>query len=471
MPQLVIGSPTVDAHSCSSVTDLASKMETILTAMGDPALDPGDGSGIPVEQPYIIRVCLDENTNFVNGQAAGRVTDSEGNIVEGLAPVTISDPTGGALEGMGAGECFAFIASVDTITNPDGTTTTVIEVVIGGGDTGGGDSGTSGGSAVAEFEIIGDDPFLYEDTDVQARPVSTGGTFLDTAAPVTLYDYDEKWTGLPAYNGINDTDERGYRFIAQKFYEDPGGGNERWKIISGEYPAPTLILRSTFDAGKYVVELDEPLGMSAPLGRMPLKDDDPNFDIEAFDPLGFTDGTADSIYTATWAADRQGYVITSKKQQSTSNEIGIATDPIKKMEAIVGENELILGAKERVNLVDFERIESGYIIPTTKLDSFSSGTTRTALAINLSSTEIRASPTEPIVLSGFVRYITNDDGDTEEVFIITNVTDLRCLPGFAIGIEPPGEDDGHLQIPYHPGGKREFQLDSEQCFREEIETN
>jgi len=76
-------------------------------------------------------------------------------------------------------------------------------------------------------------------------------------------------------------------------------------------------------------------------------------------------------------------------------------------------------------------------------------------AYNFSKTTIRASSTEPVLVTG----ITKKIGDSE-VFVITNVMDFRALPGYAEGTAAVVAD---TQIPHHIGGSEDFKLDAEEC--------
>jgi len=82
----------------------------------------------------------------------------------------------------------------------------------------------------------------------------------------------------------------------------------------------------------------------------------------------------------------------------------------------------------------------------------------TRAPINHSKTIIRASPGEPILVSGVL-----ERRDDKEVFVISSVMDLRALPGFAVGTAPTTGDDALLQIPFHSGGAEDFKLDSADC--------
>lgn len=87
-------------------------------------------------------------------------------------------------------------------------------------------------------------------------------------------------------------------------------------------------------------------------------------------------------------------------------------------------------------------------------------------AINCSGTDIRASQEQPVLVSGFQYTVTTDGGQKEIWFVITNVFDLRSLPGFAVGEAPTGVDDPNLQIPYHSGGSEKFEMESGPCEEE-----
>lgn len=81
--------------------------------------------------------------------------------------------------------------------------------------------------------------------------------------------------------------------------------------------------------------------------------------------------------------------------------------------------------------------------------------------VNRSKTDIRASASEPILVTGYEQVIVQ--GSTYRLFIITDVMDFRALPGFEVGTAPTGDDDPDLQIPYHSGGENHFKLDSQDC--------
>lgn len=87
--------------------------------------------------------------------------------------------------------------------------------------------------------------------------------------------------------------------------------------------------------------------------------------------------------------------------------------------------------------------------------------------VNISGTDIRASEAEPVVGAGYVQDIAQEDTDGDlvkhRVFFVTNVMDMRALPGFLEGTATTGDDDPDLQIPYHEGGATDFKLSSEDC--------
>ena len=86
----------------------------------------------------------------------------------------------------------------------------------------------------------------------------------------------------------------------------------------------------------------------------------------------------------------------------------------------------------------------------------------TVPVINLSETDIRASVSEPIVMTGDVDG-AGPSSETPDGLILHQNFDFRSLPGYAKGTAPGGSDDPDLQIPYHSGGVSDFKLDSEDC--------
>ena len=69
--------------------------------------------------------------------------------------------------------------------------------------------------------------------------------------------------------------------------------------------------------------------------------------------------------------------------------------------------------------------------------------------INSSFAELRASPTEPLLVQGY-----KQDVDGTDSFIVVNVMDFRGLPNY---------DKTKMQIPYHDENAETFALDAEDC--------